>query len=319
MKLLRPFRFGLTFAARRGQGSGLRRKETLLFYLCISPWLLGLFLFTAGPMLASFLLSFTRWDYFTPINWIGTRNYERILEDELFWTALRVTFTFAAFYVPLSQVISLGVALLLAQKIRGVSFFRGIFYLPALLSGTAYVVLWVWMFEPDRGLVNNVVSWFGVKGPRWLSEPNTALPALVIMSLWGMGSSLIIYIAGLKNIPSTLYEAAALDGANSIARFFYITLPMLTPTIFFNLVLVLIQTFQSYTTAAVATAGGPLDSTLFYLVYLYRRAFQNQEAGYASALAWILFLIILAFTLLVVRSSSAWVYYDSERRGKNEN
>lgn len=269
-------------------------------------------------MLASFFLSFTRWDYFSPISWIGARNYERMLDDELFWTALRVTFTFAAFYVPLSQLISLGVALLLSQKIKGVSFFRGIFYLPAILSGTAYVVLWVWLFEPDRGLVNNLLSWLGIKGPRWLSDPNTALPALVIMSLWGMGSSLIIYIAGLKNIPPSLYEAAALDGANSVARFFYITIPMLTPTIFFNLVLVLIQTFQSYTTAAVATGGGPLDSTLFYLVYLYRRAFQNQEAGYASALAWILFLIILAFTLLVVRSSSAWVYYDSQRGGKDE-
>jgi multiple sugar transport system permease protein len=219
--------------------------------------------------------------------------------------------------VPLSQILSLGVAMLLAQKIKGVGFFRTFFYLPSILSGTAYVVLWVWMFEPDRGLVNNVLEWFGLKGPRWLSDPNTALSALLIMSLWGFGSSLIIYIAGLKNVPEQLYEAAELDGAGRLGRFRYITLPMLTPTIFFNLVLVLIQTFQSYTTAAVATGGGPLDSTLFFLVYLYRRAFVNMEAGYAAALAWVLFLIIMAFTLLVVRSSQAWVYYEGGR-GKEE-
>lgn len=290
--------------------SKARRREAVAFYLCISPWLIGFLLFIAGPMLASLGLSFTRWDYFSPIQWIGLRNYERLANDELFWTALRVTFTFAALYIPLSQIISLGVALLLAQKIKGVSLFRAIFYLPAVLSGTAYVVLWVWMFEPDRGLINNILSWVGLKGPRWLSDPNVALYALVAMSLWGLGSSLIIYIAGLNNIPQQLYEAAELDGAGRISRFFKITLPMLSPTIFFNLVLVLIQTFQSYTTAAVATGGGPLDSTLFYLVYLYRKAFVNQEAGYASALAWVLFLIIMTFTLLVIRSSSAWVYYE---------
>ncbi|NWJ47366.1 MAG: sugar ABC transporter permease [Chloroflexi bacterium] len=292
--------------------AAFNRREAIAFYLCISPWLIGFVVFVAGPMLASFLLSFTRWDYFTPIKWVGTRNYERIMEDEAFWTSLRVTFTFAALYVPLSQIISLGVALLLAQKIKGVSFFRTIFYLPAILSGTAYVVLWVWLFEPDKGLINNLLDGLGIKGPRWLSDPNTALYALVIMSLWGLGSSLITYIAGLKGIPEQFYEAAELDGAGKFGRFRYITIPMLSPTIFFNLVLVLIQTFQSYTTAAVATGGGPLDSTLFYLVYLYRRAFVNQEAGYAAALAWILFIIILLFTLLVVRSSSAWVYYENE-------
>jgi len=295
-----------------------RRREIIAFYLCISPWLIGVILFVAGPMLASFLLSFTRWDYFSSIQWNGLRNYEKMLDDEYFWTALRVTFTFAALYVPLSQIISLSVALLLAKKIKGVGLFRTFFYLPAILSGTAYVVLWVWLFEPDRGLINNVLSWLGIKGPRWLSDPNTALYALVIMSLWGMGSSLMIYIAGLKNIPEQLYEAAELDGARRFSRFYYITLPMLSPTIFFNLVLVLIQTFQSYTTAAVATGGGPLDSTLFYLVYLYRRAFVNQEAGYAAALAWVLFLIILFFTLLVVRSSQAWVYYEGGKGKEKE-
>jgi multiple sugar transport system permease protein len=305
-----PFRFTRTGRYRRG--------ETLAFYLCIAPWLLGFVFFVAGPMLGSFGLSFTRWDYFGPIKWIGTRNYERLLDDELFWTSLRVTFTFALVYVPLSQIISLMIALLLARNIRGVSLFRGIFYLPAVLSGTAYVVLWVWMFEPDHGLINGVLNWFGLKGPRWLSDPAFALPALVAMSLWGLGSSLIIYIAGLKSVPVHLYEAAQLDGAGAIRCFFAITLPMLTPTIFFNLILVIIQTFQSYTTAAVATNGGPQNSTLFYLVYLYRRAFTNQEAGYAAAMAWVLFLIIMAFTLLVVRSSGAWVFYEGQRGGASD-
>ncbi len=301
---------------RKQSKPGYRRSEVIGFYLCIAPWLLGLGIFVAGPMIASFLLSFTRWDYFNPIQWVGTRNYERLLDDELFWTSLRVTFTFAIFYIPLSQIIAIGMALLLSQNIRGIGVFRTIFYLPSILSGTAYVLLWVWLFEPDHGLINGVLSWFGISGPRWLSNPDTALPAIIAMSLWGLGSSLIIYIAGLKNIPVQLYEAAQLDGAGPISRFFYITIPMLTPTIFFNLVLVIIQTFQSYTSAAVATNGGPQNSTLFYMVYLFRRGFtQDANAGYAATLAVVLFVIIMIFTLLVVRSSALWVYYEGQKEG----
>jgi len=297
--------------------SRYRRSEAIGFYLCIAPWLIGFIIFMAGPMLASFLLSFTRWDYFNPIQWVGTRNYERLLDDELFWTSLRVTFTFAVFYIPLSQIIALSAALLLSQNIWGIGIFRAIFYLPSILSGTAYVLLWVWLFEPDHGLINSGLSWFGVTGPRWLSNPDTALWAIIAMSLWGLGSSLIIYIAGLKNVPLQLYEAAQLDGAGPISRFVHITIPMLTPTIFFNLVLVIIQTFQSYTSAAVATNGGPQNSTLFYMVYLFRRAFtQDANAGYAATLAVVLFVIIMSFTLLVVRSSSLWVYYEGQREGK---
>ncbi|MEI6046281.1 MAG: sugar ABC transporter permease [Chloroflexota bacterium] len=267
-------------------------------------------------MFSSFGLSFFRWDYFRPPRWAGLDNYTRMLDDEDFWDAVKVTFTFAAFYVPLSQVIALAAAVLLSQKLKGISVFRTIYYLPAILSGVAYVVLWVWLFEPDHGLINLILSWFGMQGPRWLSDPKIALAALIIMSLWGLGSSMIIYVAGLKNIPVHLHEAAQIDGAGPINRFFRITLPLLTPTIFFNLVLVIIQTFQSYTTAAVATGGGPNNATLFYLVYLYRMAFKQQEAGYASAMAWVLFAVILIFTLLIIRSSSLWVYYDGQR--KNE-
>ncbi|NWJ95914.1 MAG: sugar ABC transporter permease [Chloroflexi bacterium] len=293
-----------------------RKGEVLAFYLCILPWLLGFLIFIAGPMFSSFGLSFFRWDYFRPPRWAGLDNYTRMLDDEDFWDAVKVTFTFAAFYVPLSQVIALAAAVLLSQKLKGISVFRTIYYLPAILSGVAYVVLWVWLFEPDHGLINLILSWFGMQGPRWLSDPKIALAALIIMSLWGLGSSMIIYVAGLKNIPVHLHEAAQIDGAGPINRFFRITLPLLTPTIFFNLVLVIIQTFQSYTTAAVATGGGPNNATLFYLVYLYRMAFKQQEAGYASAMAWVLFAVILIFTLLIIRSSSLWVYYDGQR--KNE-
>ncbi len=291
------------------------RREATLFYLCISPWLLGFAIFILGPVLASLGLSFTRWDLLTDPVFTGLRNYGRMVDDKLFWQSLSVTVRYTLLYVPAELVGGLLLALLMNQRgVRGIRGVRTIYYLPTIISGVAFVVVWMWLFQPEAGLINATLARVGIQGPRWLADPNTALTALWLMSLWGLGRAALIYLAGLKGIPQQLYEAAAIDGAGALQSFRHVTLPMLTPTIFFNLILSIIGTFQTFTSAFVATNGGPLDSTLFYVLYLYRKAFQEFQMGYASALAWVLFLIILVLTILVVRSGQWWVYYEGEKR-----
>ncbi len=291
------------------------RREAILFYWCISPWLLGFFVFIFGPVMASLGLSFTRWDLLTAPVFTGLHNYQRMQADPLFWQSLSVTLRFTLLYVPSELVGGLLLALLMNQQgVRGIRSVRTIYYLPTIISGVAFVVVWMWLFHPEAGLINGTLAQIGIQGPRWLVDPRTALTALWLMSLWGLGRTALIYLAGLKGIPLPLYEAAAMDGAGGWQRFRHVTLPMLTPTIFFNLVLSIIATFQTFTSAFVATNGGPLDSTLFFVLYLYRKAFQEFQMGYASALAWVLFLIILLLTILVVRSGRWWVYYEGERR-----
>jgi multiple sugar transport system permease protein len=298
-----------------GQNGKLARRETRTFYLLISPWLVGFLLFVLGPMLASLFISFTKWDLLSPARFVGLQNYEKMFtRDPLFWQSIKVTAIYTSIYVPMELAGGLILALLMNQKLRFVGVFRTIYYLPSVLPGVAFVVLWMWILHPDVGLINTLLSYIGIDGPRWLADPGWALPALLMMSLWGLGRSMVIYLASLQGIPRHLYEAAAIDGANAWHSFWRITLPMLTPTIFFNLVLSVISTFQTFTSAFVATDGGPLDSTLFYVLYLFRQAFQYFNMGYASALAWILFLLILILTLLIIRSSGHWVYYE----GANE-
>ena len=300
---------------RRWHELGMARREALTFYLLISPWLIGLLLFVLGPMIASLFISFTRWDLLSPAKFVGLQNYEKMFaRDPLFWQSLKVTVRYTVVYVPLELVGGLVLALLMNQKLRFRGVFRTIYYLPSVLPGVAFVVLWMWILNPDVGLINTLLSYVGIEGPRWLADPQWALPALLMMSLWGLGRSMVIYLASLQGIPQHLYEAAAIDGANTWQAFWKITLPMLTPTIFFNLVLSVISTFQTFTSAFVATDGGPLDSTLFYVLYLFRQAFQFFNMGYASALAWILFLLILMLTLLIVRSADRWVYYEGGGR-----
>jgi multiple sugar transport system permease protein len=299
----------------RPRERALSRREAVAFYLCISPWLIGFVVFVLGPMIASLGISFTRWDLLSPARFAGLSNYERLFtRDALFWQSLKVTTVYTAAYVPTELIGGLVIALLMNQRVRGISVFRTIYYLPSVLSGVAFVVVWMWLLHPEAGLINATLAVFGVQGPRWLADPRTALGALWMMSLWGLGRTAVIYLAGLQNIPRELHEAAAIDGANIWQAFWSITIPMLTPTIFFNLVLSIIATFQTFTSAFVATDGGPLDSTLFYVLYLYRQAFQFFNMGYASAMAWVLFVIILVLTLLVVRSARSWVYYEGERR-----
>ena len=290
----------------------LPRKEALSFYITITPWLVGFLLFTAGPMLILFITSFTDWDLLTDPLWVGLDNYRDLATDPLFKLSIKVTLAYTAAYVPLDLAGGLLLALLVRPRLKGIGIFRTIFYLPTVFSGVAFVVVWLWMLNPNGGLINLVLDWFGIEGPRWLLDPKYALWSLVIMSFWGWGRSMAIYLGGLQNIPGELYEVAAMDGANSFRQFIAVTLPLLSPTIFFNLVLSVITTFQSFTSAFVATNGGPLDSTLFLVLYIYRQAFEFFHMGYAAALAWVLFAIILILTLLLLRSQKFWVFYLGE-------
>jgi len=291
-------------------------------YLFVSPWLLGFVLLTAGPMLMSLYLGFTSWSMLSPPSWVGLENYQRIFsEDPLVPVSLLNTAYYVAFSVPLGIVLSLILALLLNQALRGISLFRTIFFLPSITNMVAVSVLWVWIFNPEYGLLNTLLQKLGLIGPLWLQSETWAKPALIIMSLWGIGGTMIIFLAALQGIPQELYEAAALDGAGTIRSFFHITLPMISPAMFFNVLIGIIGSFQVFTQAFVMTGsatpgseGGPNNATLFFVLYLYKKAFQEFKMGYASALAWILFFIILVFTVLQVRLSKRWVYYEAGER-----
>ncbi|MCI0513488.1 sugar ABC transporter permease [candidate division KSB1 bacterium] len=289
------------------------RREAREFYLFISPWLLGFFLFTAGPMLASIFLSFTRWDIITAPVWVGLGNFrELFFTDPYFWKAIQVTATYSCVAVPLHLTSSLLVAILLNQKIKAMGLFRTIFYLPTVLPVVASSMLWIWLFFPD-GLINFFLGKFGVAPQAWLQQDTTALWALIVMSLWGFGTGMIIFLAGLQGIPETLYEAAIIDGAGWWTKFVHVTLPMLSPIIFFNFIMGVIGTFQVFTQGYIMTAGGPNNATLFYVLYLYVNAFEFLRMGYASAMAWILFFILMGLTVLIFKSTTAWVYYEGKR------
>ncbi len=301
----------------RGEKRGtLARRENIEGWLFASPWILGFLIFTLGPMAVSAVLSFAGWDIITPAKWIGLGNVQRFINDDSALHALRVTTIYAGVSVPLQIVLGLGIALLLNAKISGLRFYRTIYYLPAVLSGVAVALLWRWIFSKEFGLLNLGLASLGIDGPGWLTDPSWALTALIVMSLWGVGASMVIYLAGLQGIPTELYEAAEVDGAGVLRRFINITLPLLTPVLFFQLIIGIIRSLQVFVQAFIMTDGGPADATLFYVLHLYRNAFLYFRMGYASLLAWVLFIYVLLLTLLVVRSSQAWVYYESESKGK---
>ncbi len=284
-------------------------RRTLEGYLFISPWIIGFTIFTAGALLGSFGVSLTEWSIVGTRNFIGAENYIRMLGDRFFWQSLRVTF-FYLFNVPMNLVAGLLLALLLNQKIRGLGFFRTIFYLPSVTAGVAVSLLWLWIFNPRFGVINVLLDMINIDGPAWLGSETWALPALIIMSIWGVGGSMLIYLAALQGIPTSLYEAATIDGATQLRKFFYITIPMISPVLLLNLVVGIIGSFQVFTQAFIMTNGGPNYATLFYVLYLYQHAFQWFNMGYASALGWILFLVILGCTVLILRISREWVYYE---------
>lgn len=299
----------------------LSKRETLWGYIFISPWLIGFIVFTVGPMIASLILSLTRYNITSPPVFTGLENYIKLFTgDPRFWHSLGITVKFALVAIPLNLVFGFVLALLLNQNVPGVPFWRTIYYLPSVIAGVAVAILWSLIFNPRYGILNWLLSLVGIDGPGWLASPHWAVPALIIMSLWSVGGGMIIYLSGLQSIPTALYEAAQIDGANAWQRLFYITIPLMSPVIFYNLVIGIIGTFQYFTEVYVITAtadtglGGPLESTLFYNVYLYSNAFRYLNMGYASALAWVLFVIVLVLTLLVFRSSALWVYYEGELR-----
>jgi len=304
-------------ATRRRFNPTQRQIEELMAYLFISPWIIGFLVFTLGAMIFSLGLSFFSTDLLTKWVFVGPNNYIALAQDPLFLQALKVTTIYTLVTVPLSTAIALAISLMLNQGLMFQGVFRVIYYLPALVTGVAVAILWSWVLNPDMGLLNGFLRALGVPRaalPRWFVSEQWALPSLILMSLWGAGASMLLYLAGLQSIPTQLYEAARIDGANAWQQFWHVTLPMLTPTIFFNLVLNIIGSYQVFTPVYILTNGGPNNATLTMVLYLFRKSFQQFEFGYASAIAWVLFAIIMVFTLLIIRSSDAWVYYEGNRR-----
>ena len=291
-------------------------RRNLAGYTFLLPWLIGFFALSVGPILSSLYLSFTEYDAVRTPQWIGLENYEYMLQyDRRFWKALQVTFSFVLISVPAKLIFALAVAMILDRGVRAIGWYRALFYLPSILGGSiAVAVLWRQLFEND-GLVNTLLGVVGVDGPNWLSDPRYSMTTLIVLAVWQFGSPMLIFLAGLRAIPQELYEAAEIDAAGKVRKFFALTLPLLAPVIFFNLVLQMIEAFKSFSGAFVISGGkgAPLDSLLFFTVYLYNEAFSYFRMGYASALAWVLLLIIAAFTAIAFWSSRYWVHYENER------
>lgn len=289
----------------------MTKQEAIAGFLSVSPWVIGFLLFTLGPILASVYFSFTQWTITRPPEWIGLDNYVRMFtKDPLFWQTLKVTSAFVLMSLPLKLVCGLGLSLLLNLKVPGMNIYRTIFYIPAVISGVAVSLMWMWLLQPDTGVINTLLEMIGIQGPGWFWDPKWALPSVALMSVWSVGGSAVIYLAGLQNIPPHLYEAAQIDGAGRWHSFWKITLPLLTPTLF-QLIVEMIGSFKVFTQAFVITKGGPLKATYFYLFYFYEEAFQNFNMGYASALALFLMIVIMAATLVVNYTSKHWVYYEA--------
>lgn len=284
-------------------------------YLFIMPWFIGLLVFTAGPLVLSFIMSFCDWSITKPPSFSGLANYiEMFTKDKQFYNSLKITLKYAAIFVPLNMGLALFLAMLITQPVRGVKVFRTIFYIPAVVSGVAISIIWSWILNSDYGILNYLLSLIGIEGPNWLVDPAWAMFAVILASAFGVGTMMLIFYADIKNIPIDLYEAANLDGASPARQFFSITLPIITPTILFNLITSLIGAFQQLTLVMLLTNGGPLNSTYFYGMYVYKNAFKHHKLGYAAANAWVMFVIILILTSLVFKSSSTWVFYETEAK-----
>ena len=299
-------------ARRRGiWSSPMARQEAFACYLCIAPWILGFLIFTLVPMLASLYMGFTDWSLTRVPRWVGIDNYARIVSgDPIFWRTLRNTAYYVVGHVPLQLLLAFVVALLLNNPIRGISAYRAVFYLPSVFSGVAVALMWSWIFNPNVGFINQALGFFGIRGPGWIFDEDWAMPSLILMSLWPLGGPMVIFLAGLQGIPTHLYEAAEVEGANWWQRLRHVTVPLMSPVLFFNLVISMIGSFQVFERAYVMTSGGPNYATMVYVLYLYQNAFQSFRMGYASALAWILFLIIMAFTFVQFRLGRSWVFYE---------
>lgn len=299
--------------------STLARREAMVAYLYLLPWLMGLVFLSGGPLIAGVALGFTDWEISTkvPLHFVGVQNFVAMFtQDPLFYQSLKVTFVYAVSTLMLSGILSLGVALLINQNLPGMHLFRTFYYTPVMVSAVAMSIVWVFVAHRDFGVMNYVLHFFGIVGPDWLGSERWALPTVIMMSMWGIGTPMIILLAGLRGIPRELYEAAMVDGAGWRHRFTSVTLPMLSPTLFFNLVTGIILSLQLFTQVYILTQGGPNYATYFYAYNIYVTAFQNLRVGYASALADVMFVIILVLTLLTFKTSGRWVYYAGEVESK---
>lgn len=288
-------------------------------YLFILPWIIGFLAFTIGPLIFSFIMSFFNWPVIGDPSFVGLGNYiQMFTKDKQFFKSLLISIRYAAIFVPVNMTIALFLAMLISQPVKGAKVYRTIFYIPTVISGVAISILWGWILNGDYGVLNYLLSLIGIEGPKWLVDPAWAILAVVIASAFGVGSMMLIFYTNIKNIPFDIYEAASIDGASPARKFFSITLPIITPTLLFNLITSIISSFQQVTLVMLLTAGGPMKSTYFYGLMTYNNAFKHHKLGYASANAWVMFVIILCLTMLVFKSSSAWVFYENASGGKKK-
>ncbi len=291
-----------------------KRKSNIYGFLFASPWIIGLLLFYAFPLLASIYFSFTTYSILQPGEFIGLDNYKQLMNDDIFWKSVYNTIYFAILFVPLSIIMGVSLAMMLNMKIKGMAIYRTIYFLPTLVPHVALAVLWMWLLNPGFGLVNGFLDTIGIQGPAWLGSETWSKPSLILMSLWGIGQAVVIYLAGLADIPQDYYDAADVDGANWFKKTFHITLPLLTPVIFFNLIMGVIGAFQQFTLPYALTQGSgkPANSLTFYVMYLYDNGFKFFKMGYASAMAWILFVVIMILTSIIFITSKRWVHYQGK-------
>ncbi|WP_262174983.1 carbohydrate ABC transporter permease [Saccharococcus sp. Marseille-Q5394] len=294
-----------------------KRMEGLQGYVFILPWIVGFIAFTAGPLIFSFAASFTNYNITSQMDFVGFENYENLFTaDNLFWTSLYNTLYYVLFSIPLTTAGAIFLSALLNQDVPGIRFFRTIYYLPAVLSGVGVYLLWMQLLDPGTGLVNNALGWFGIPGPNWLFDPDWTKPALIFMKMWSVGGGMLLYLASMQGVSKSLYEAAKIDGASSWQQFRFITIPMITPVIFFDIVTSLIGGFQIFQEAYVMSngEGGPVNSMLFYNLYMWKKAFESFDMGYAMAMSWILFIIVFIITIINLKLAPRWVHYEGEER-----
>jgi multiple sugar transport system permease protein len=285
-------------------------RRTIVGYIFIAPFMLGFLLWFLIPALTSVWMAFQNWNMINPPKFIGFDNFKKIATDKLFWQSLKVTTVYTAVSVPLSLVVAFLLALLMNVKVRGIAVFRTLYYMPGIVPAVANAILWAWILNSDFGLLNAFLHIFGIPRILWLQDPRWALPALILMSLWSLGGAMVIFLAGLQGIPNEFYEAAEIDGAGAWSNLWNVTIPLMSPVIFFNLIMGLIGTFQIFTAGYLITNGGPQNATLFYVLYLYRNGFQYFQMGYAAALAWVLTFIIMGLTVFVFKGLGGRVYYE---------
>ncbi|MBS4220888.1 sugar ABC transporter permease [Bacillus sp. FJAT-49711] len=301
---------------KRKKPMSLEKRETIQGYIFIAPWIIGFLFLTGGPILFSLYGSFTNYDVTSRMDFIGLKNYIRMFtNDDLFWTSLYNTLYYVVISVPLTTAGAVLLGVLLNQNVPGMRVFRTIYYLPAVLSGVGVYLLWMQLLSPDTGLVNTMLSWVGIDGPAWLSDPTWTKPALIFMKLWSLGGGMLLYLASLQGVPKSLYEAAEMDGANVFHRFRHITIPMITPVIFFDLVTSLIGGFQIFQEAYVMTdsgSGGPANSLVFFNLHMWNKAFRVFDMGYAMGMSWVLFVIVFILTLINIKLAPKWVHYEGE-------